>query len=335
MPLPVDPISSTHPSSGAPPSLGTADRASPRPVVTPDSFAIGGGDAAVSTQPATPGAGSTVRLRGGQTGAMLPPLVGLGVNTIHRYEDKRVTPPLIAVTVFTPVPTDAAPGEVRDTNSKPFAERLPAVFVIGDSGHTRAFTGVDTRAGSPLAARLDAIIATMPGGGADPEQAIEWLRRNVNRLIRWTAGSSANDGRAEFAWDKAIRIKDSAWEAFRGVDRQEIGAPPVATGDSFPVVPFERYLEAGEGYCIQKALLSALILDRLGIPFRLINGAVSTGPGKTCGHTWLELADGRIFDGAWSTVEQPRRDHADHPDWYRIGGSYRFPNQRYPYLALG
>ena len=39
------------------------------------------------------------------------------------------------------------------------------------------------------------LVAQMPKnaqGGVDRDVAIEWVRTNVNRLIKWTAGSSAN-----------------------------------------------------------------------------------------------------------------------------------------------
>jgi len=262
-----------------------------------------------------------------------PTRAGLGVSTIHRYTEPRVTPSTIAITVYAPVPTAQVPGTVRDTNSKPFAERLPERFIIDDGGLNRIFTGVDLRKGSALDKKLDAIIARMP---TDQAGQLDFLRRETNRIIKWTAGSSANDGRDEFEWDvKATPLdKTVAQSTHRDAAYDAVTAPPRPTGQLMDVVGLEKYLEAGEGYCIQKALLAACILNKLGIPFRLVNGAVSTSPGSSVGHTWIELQDGRILDAAWSTLEKPVRDHATHADWFRLGGSYRFANQQYPYLAL-
>src|SRR5690242_10576898 len=94
-------------------------------------------------QPASAGGASAIAARLWAPPPPFPESAGLGVQTIHRYTEPRVSPPVIAVTVHTPVPTAAVPGTVRDTNSKPFTEPLPARFIIGDGGTTRAFTGVD------------------------------------------------------------------------------------------------------------------------------------------------------------------------------------------------
>ncbi len=262
-----------------------------------------------------------------------PSRAGLGVSTIHRYNEPRVTPSTIAITVYTPVPTADVPGTIRDTNSKPFAEKLPQRFIIDDGGLTRIFTGVDLRKGSALDKRLDAIIARMP---TDQAGQLDFIRRETNRLIKWTAGSSANDGRDEFEWDVKRTPVDAtaAQSTHQSAAYDAVTAPPRSTGQMMDVVGLEKYLDAGEGYCIQKALLAACLLNKLDIPFRLVNGAVSTGVGRSVGHTWIELQDGRVLDAAWSSLEKPVKDHATHADWFRFGGSYRFANQQYPYLAL-
>ncbi len=81
-------------------------------------------------------------------------------------------------------------------------------------------------------------------------------------------------------------------------------------------------------------MLCALILDKLHIPSRLVNGAVSMGPGHTVGHTWVEFEDGAVLDAAWRSIGKKNEVHPDHPDWFRFGGSYRFANQCYPYSCL-
>jgi len=268
--------------------------------------------------------------------APLPARVPLGVNTIHRFDDARVVPSHIATTLWVPLPSAELPGEVRDMNAKPYDQRYPDRFVVGDGGTSRCFIGVDKRPGSALAQKLDEIIAQIPRGpdGHDPAQVIDWLRRNVNDLIKRTPGSSANDGRPEFPWDKAISVDQGIWDQFRAAGSQQVGDPPLETGEAFPVVPFESYLEAGEGYCIQKALLAALVLDKLGVPSKLEHGAVAQGPGSsTVGHSWVRLEDGRILDAAWSQLKRPGKQNPHVPEQFMFGWSYRMANQRYPYLA--
>jgi hypothetical protein len=272
-----------------------------------------------------------------QAQGSLPASAGLGVATIHRYQDPRVVPSTIAITVFTPLPTDAFPGQVLDMNAKSFAQVIPRRAILGDAGRSRAFIGVDHRPGTPLDLKLEAIEAKIPkGADGQPalEPTLEWLRKNVNSLIQWTAGSSFNDGRAEFPWDKAIQLPPGVDASFSSVAFEPVGHAPQKAADAFPVVPFERYLDAGKGYCIQKALLAALILERLGFPCRLVNGAVARGPGTTVGHTWIELPDGRVFDPAWSKIETPSPDKDPmFPDRFKFGGSWRFVNQTYPYVG--
>lgn len=254
-----------------------------------------------------------------------------------RYNDPRTNPSCIAKTVFVPMPTDAVPGEVKDTNSKPFDERLPRRFILGDGGLTRCFIGVDLSAGSALNARLDQVMSRIPQreGRYEAEDVIEWVRTHVTSIIGRTPGAFFNDGRAEFDWDRNIETGELE-DDFSAVAFNSIDDPPRLTVplETFPVVPFEKYLEAGRGYCIQKALLAALILDRIGVPFRLVNGAVDAGPGQSTGHVWIELADGRVLDATWGQISSIKETHEDHPNWFRFGGSFRFANQRYPYLVI-
>lgn len=345
---PPVPIVSGSSSPWTSPVVGSSGPASATPVTTPspapamDSFGgvgpLGAGLAATASASAAAGGGAGVAaaaLTWTPAAYSLPPQVGLGVATIHRYDDTRVTPSTIAITVFTPLGGPEFAGVVLDMNAKKHAEILPDRCIVGDAGLTRAFLGIDKREGTPLDQRLDQIVAGMPkqaDGSIDPEAAIQFVRVKVSQLLAWTAGSSFNDGRAEFAWDKAISVAPSAWDTFKGAAFEPVGHAPHTTGQQFPVVPLEKYLDAGQGYCIQKALLASLLLERCGVPHRLVNGAVSQGPGKSVGHTWIELADGRVLDAAWKQVAQPDTAGAPVPGFFRFGGSWRFENQTFPYL---
>jgi hypothetical protein len=279
-----------------------------------------------------------VRLQAGlPAGYSLPKSVPLGAATIHRYQDPRVNPPTIAVTIWAPLAPPGSTAKVGNLNTADVNDKLPDRFVLTDAGLTRCFIGVDKRPGTPLAEKLDAIVAqipTQPDGTIAAEDAIEFCRSKVNALIKWTAGSSANDGRAEFDWDKAIDVPDTVWDTFKSVAFHDVGHAPEGAGVDYPVVPFENYLDAGQGYCIQKAVLAALILDKVGVPSRLVNGAVGQGAGRAVGHSWVELGDGRVLDAAWGDLKQKGPAHADMPDRYKFGWSYRFNNQSFPYLVF-
>lgn len=267
----------------------------------------------------------------------LPERVPLGAATIHRYDDPRVSPPTIAVTVWAPLPPANGQASVQNLNEARPSDPLPDRFIVTDAGLTRAFIGIDKRPGTLLDQKLTALIAKMPKnaqGGVEPEAAIEWVRKHVNDLIRWTPGSSANDGRAEFDWDKAIQVPSQVWDTFSAVAYESVGHLPASAGVDYPVVPFERYLEAGQGYCIQKALLAALLLDKLGVPSKIVNGAVAQGPGRSVGHTWVELEGGRVLDAAWGQIQQKAPATDGFADRFRFGSSNRFANQTFPYLVF-
>ena len=173
-----------------------------------------------------------------------------------------------------------------------------------------------------------------PDGQRDLDTVAEWLRANINKVLAWAPGSTFNDGRPGLPWDKKISVPGSIWGAFGQVGNEPVGHAPRSTGVGFPVVPLERYLEIGQGYCIHKALVAALILERLGFGCRIVNGAVAKAPGLTTGHTWLELTDGRILDVAWSRCEARRPDKDPmFPRRFKLGSSWRFENLTYPYVG--
>lgn len=267
----------------------------------------------------------------------LPERLPLAAATIHRYDDPRVTPSTIAVTIWAPLASADNQARVQNLNAAAAHEPLPDRFVVTDAGLTRCFIGIDKRPGTALDQKLEELVAKMPRnphGEVEPEAAVEWVRAHVNQVIRWTRGSAANDGRAEFAWDKAIDVPDAVWDVFHNVAYEPVGHAPKSTSVEYPVVPFERYLEAGEGYCIQKALLAALLLDKVGVPSKLVNGAVAQGPGRSVGHTWVELGDGRVLDAAWSQIQHKKAGDPRFPDRFRFGSSERFANQSFPYLVF-
>jgi hypothetical protein len=260
----------------------------------------------------------------------LPARLPMGAAMIHRYEEPRVTPSLIAVTVWVPMRAADSQGLLVNMNSTHFPADLPQRFVIGDGGATRSFLGIDLTPDSPLSRAIEAIYQE-----AAPGDVVEFLRAHTNELIEWTAGSSYNDGRKELPWDVAIPAFNSDLGAIMAqAANEQLYHYPIASGEELPVVGLESYIALGKGYCLEKALLASLVLSRAGLRHRLVNGAVSMAPGVSVGHTWIELADGRVLDPAWEIVEEPGRGHPIHADWIKVGGEWRYENQNYLVLEL-
>jgi hypothetical protein len=265
--------------------------------------------------------------------ADLPPEIQIGEATVQRYRDERLVSPEITISARVPLPTAAAPGTVLDLAQIRFGQVLPHRCVLSDGTPFRAFIGIDSRAGTPLDRELRLIEKLMPPGG-DPESVYEWLRAAGNKLLRPTDGAAGPIGSADLPWDRALSPPDSEMEAFRRAAALAVGDPALATGILHPVVPLERYLDVGYGYCLQRCFVESLLLERRSLSHRVVMGATIQGPGATSGHTWIELPDGRVLDPTWGLLEQKGPGDAAMPGSFGLAGGYRFANASFPYLAL-
>jgi transglutaminase superfamily protein len=264
----------------------------------------------------------------------LPDRARVGVCTVHRYRDERLASPDVTISAFVPMQTDAFVGSLLNLEAIRFDERIPDRAIIADGGRTRAFIGIDQRPGTPLDAYLERIVACVPRGkdGVDPEAALEYLRVNAARILKMTKGAATNDPSAELPWDRQIQLSEGDMTTFAKASALEFGAVPVMTPSDRPVVPLERYIERGEGYCIQRAILVDLVLRRLGIPSRVVTGAISVAPGVSSGHTWVELGDGRVFDPSWRLIAKPGARDENPPHGFKFGDSYRYAYRWFVYL---
>ncbi len=252
----------------------------------------------------------------------LPQALPVGACTTHRFAD--------GSTLAVLTPTAEAGGIVADMQARGMGEALPDRCVIGDGGSSRALLGIDKRPGTPLDGWLARIVDEIPDRG-DPEAVIRWATQGgIRELLRFPQGNR-NDGAPHLVWDQAIQLDLAAVaQAMQGVRQDAVGAPPRPSGQSLPVVPLERYLETGLGYCIQMAVLTSLILERCGVPHRLVQGAVRFTDGTCCGHTWIELGDDRVLDNGRIGPKVP-----DANGDFGFFGYLRFANQSYPFLVLG
>lgn len=271
--------------------------------------------------------------------ARLPERVALGAYAAHSYEDPRPASPArrLIQTVFGPIPSAQVPGQVYDLNDKPWAGRFPERFLVGDGGHTRAIIGVDQRPGTPLDRHLQRIIAQIPrrDGVIHPEDAIQFVTHHTLDFLGWAEGGAFGDGRPTLPWDRQVQLPPTIFAAF---DQAAQDAPGLGWRDAqaeCPVVPLERWLDLRLGYCIQHSLVAALVLDRVGVSVRVVNGAIDQGPGRSSGHTWVETFDGRVIDPGWRLiVAKFKNTNPIFPERYWVGDSYRFESTNYPYLVL-
>jgi hypothetical protein len=245
------------------------------------------------------------------------------VSTVLRY-------PGVTITAFVPLGDASFPGTLLDLNAKRFWQVLPDRAIVADGGRTRAFVGIDKRPGTPLDCWIQRIASQVPK--SDPEAALEYLRLNATRILRLTKGAATNDQAAELPWDKTVEKNEDDMKTFESAADLELGAVPLATGSERPVVPLERYLDWGAGYCLQRSLIINMVLDRIGIQSRVVAGGIVTGSDASSGHTWLELADGRVFDPSWGLIERPGPKDPNPPNAFKFGDSNRFENQWFVYI---
>jgi hypothetical protein len=259
----------------------------------------------------------------------LPSTIPIGVSTIHRYREGPID---VTITAFVPMASAAFPGRILDLNAMRFDERIPDRAIVSDFGR-RPCIGVDQRPGTPLDRWLTKIIACLPHGpnGHELEPVLEYLRTELGRILRPRPEPTTPEDRLAFPWDQGLDFSPEVDAIFARGRALGIDDPPLAAGVDVPVIPLERFLDEGRGACLQKALVAALILDRLGFGARLVNGAVDLGLATSAGHAWVELEDGRVLCPTWGLLERPIHP-PDLPGEMRIGVSILFRSQRSPYL---
>jgi hypothetical protein len=183
-----------------------------------------------------------------------------------------------------------------------------------------AFVGVDRTPGSRLAHCISELRSRMPH--STPEASLEFLRDQLKNYLREPAKDFT------FPWDKGPDESISLRELFSSAKYLQVGHYPLRSQQTHAVVPLEEFLKIGYGTCLHKAIIASLLLESLGIPHRLVNGAT-----QLAGHTWIVLPDGRVLDPSLGVLEQPKPSTVL-PGRVRFGDVFAFENQVWPYLAL-
>jgi hypothetical protein len=257
----------------------------------------------------------------------LPATAAVGALTTHIYG-------VITLSAYLPVSSPQTPGLLRDINNKPLFQPLPDRFIVADGGCTRAFIGVDKRPGTALSAALDGLVREVRAAtSGNRDRVLDYVRTAVGRWLAATPGAATGFTGAELPWDLGTVCGAEGARAYATVARHTPRDLPIATTEQRAVVPFERWLQHGKGYCIQKALLASFVLERFNIAHRIVHGATVSGMATT-GHTWIELQDGRVLDPAWALLANKGPRDPGFPELFLFGGSYRFASSRYLYLVI-
>ncbi len=248
--------------------------------------------------------------------ANLPATLPVAVHATHhyRFEDpvegswtgEKATSRILKGVI--PLPEEGNFGYLIDLNAIKHHQEWPRRFVISDGSLSRSFIGVDQTPGSPLDRRLKAIYKSIESRlnyRVTKESLLELLVHNVADFMGPVQNSDASGG-PQLPWDLAIdqrlrRLELPKVEFFR----HSVSFVPIYV--QMPVQPLESYIDQGEGYCIQQALLASLILRHYNVHHRFVNGSTAIKPGYSYGHTWIELADGRILDLSARILEKPIR----------------------------
>lgn len=246
----------------------------------------------------------------------LPNEVEMGIANTHSDPSKLIS-------VFVPIPSNSVKGQLFDFHL--MENKLPQKFLVGDGSLERVIIGIDQRPGTRLSLCLNELANRLTDNGRKtPEATLEEIR---SQILNYLAPVPEED---ILPWDETLPEPGDVSGFLERVRSQGVKAPPIPTGKKLKVVPLESYLQYGESYCLQKSILTALLMQQLKQKFKVVFGG---GEAVGSGHNWIKLSDGRYLDTTWQILQKPTTEGAL-PGWFRHGSSWMFLNQRYLFLGL-
>lgn len=232
---------------------------------------------------------------------------GVGVETIHKD-------PARIITIFLPMP--ARGQALLDLNAMRISTSYPERFTMSDGTLASAFIAIDLTRNSTLSHCVRELAARVRAEARSKEQKLELLRNLAHELLREVPDTYS------FPWDP--RREPRLPREFEQAGELAPGHYPLETSLSHPVVPLEAFLKQGRGACLQKVMLTSLVMKELDLEHR-----VRTGGTESSGHMWIELPDGRHLDPTWRLLQRPSSRGAS-PGWFRMDQTYLFENQFFP-----
>lgn len=230
--------------------------------------------------------------------------------------------PAKIITIFSPLPPQKK-GKLIDIHS--VDSKLPSRFVIGNGNLGYAFIGVDQRPGTRLALCVEELANEFSNNGRSTSEAtLQAIRTGISDYLDLVPDEDI------IPWDEPFADPGNVQKYLDAAAKKTVKDSPLPTGRKLAVIPLEHFLQYGQGYCLQKNLITALVLQHLKVKFRMVFGG-SDMVGS--GHNWTKLADGRYLDTTWQILAKPTTEGAL-PGWFRHGTSFMFINQRYPFVDL-
>jgi hypothetical protein len=257
-------------------------------------------------------------------------LYPVAATTVHRYHHPASELPFaISMWMPAPPPGQEAKFSVENIHSYRFGDPLPSHFILGNGGSLSAFYEVDLRESSPLEPFLKSIDEDLEKKGLrTSSDRLEYLRNFAHHARDWPPPANAATLNLS-PEEERFRFQSRDWLLFQKAYHAEKPGDYFPTERSFPAVRLENLVFDGASLCIQKALLTSILLHRWKIPHRLINGATWYSPYSTVGHTWISLADGRILDPEWNLLEVAKISEG----FVEFGGAKRIVYETYPLLV--
>jgi len=233
---------------------------------------------------------------------------------------------------------------IKHSSEIPSIAPFPKNFVMSDGSLFRPLLWVDRNPHSALSAGIEEVsrqILKLYGlkekSDVWPETILQFLSNQTQDYISFDVQSAVT----------SAPISERAKQEERELMASLLDKSPGAYSAPFKhytqdLERFENVLIRGKGVCLDMVLLASFILEDFKIPHRVIHGSLVAqhNPGEKGGHSWIELADGRILDVAWKTlgkVDESER-HFYHKDWKFFGNSmgaqFRFSYEAYPILEI-
>ncbi len=223
-------------------------------------------------------------------------------------------------------------------SSHPF----PDYFIVGDGALRGRLMLVDKRPGSRLSRVLDELVSQIldlygfsATGQLLDTTLTEFLSLQVQDYLSYPQSGALYDPSPGIT----TAVEASAHQATLSLKGQAPGSFSASIPQyRHPVRAFEIALREGSGICIDMALLTSFVLERFGVPHRVVFGAnvSKSADGSSGGHTWIELATGEVLDPTWKFRKAPDHQHLhpDHSDWFYVNQQFRFGYPTVPIVPL-
>jgi hypothetical protein len=241
-----------------------------------------------------------------------PSLRAVGVETIHKTATS-------IVTIMLPLPISSDQGRIFDLNALGSEKHFSQRTAISDGSLKSAFISLDLQSSSRLSQCINEMSAQVQERIKSGIDVYPVLTTFISEYL-----AMAPEG-FRFPWDPQEEI--ALPPEFKQAAPMKPGHAPLLTTLVHPTVPLEGFLLAQRGACLQKVLLTSLIMRNLQISHRVRAGAF-----EATGHIWIELPDGRILDPTWQHLGYPTT-HGALPGWFRFDQNLLYQYQLFPFAA--